>query len=106
MKQAAAASGRIVLCLVFPSFDPFNPDSAVNVMIYTERGREPGATNAQNRSVSKSFLLPGTPFATVKDPAHCTAARNLAQRHRPIAFAAEGLRLALCFTFNCGIRVQ
>jgi len=41
---------------------------------------------------------------TVADSTHHTDAGNLAQRHRPIAFAAEGLRLALCFAFNCGIR--
>ncbi len=66
--------------------------------------REPGAANAQNRNVSKSFFLLGTPCATVADSTHHTDAGNLAQRHRPIAFAAEGLRLALCFAFNCGIR--
>jgi hypothetical protein len=68
--------------------------------------REPGAANAQNRNVSKSFFLLGTPCATVADSTHHTDAGNLAQRHRPIAFAAEGLRLALCFAFNCGIQVQ
>src|SRR5262245_19138402 len=46
------------------------------------------------------FPLLAIPFATVEDSAHRTAARNLAQSHRPIAFAAEGLRLALCLAFN------
>src|SRR5262245_14821182 len=54
---------------------------------------------------SKVFLLLGTSFATVEDAAHRTDACNCAQRHRPVAFAAtEGLRLVLCFAFNCGIR--
>ena len=85
---------------------PFNPDTAVNVITYAERGVSLETANAQNRNVSKSFLLLGTLFATVEDSAHRTAAGNYAQRHRPIAFAAEGLRLALCFAFNCGIRAQ
>ena len=68
--------------------------------------REPGAANAQNRNASRSFFLLSTPSTTVEDSAHRTAVGNLAQRHRPIAFAAEGLRLALCFAFNCGIQVQ
>jgi len=42
----------------------------------------------------------------VEDAAHRTDARNCAQRHRPVAFAAEGLRLALCFAINRGIRIQ
>ena len=81
-------------------------DFAANVMTYAERGVSLETANAQNRNVSKSFLLLGTSFATVEDSAHRTAARNFAQRHRPIAFAAEGLRLALCFAFNCGIRAH
>ena len=68
--------------------------------------REPGAANAHNRNVSKSFFLFGTRFATFEDSAHRTAARNFSQRHRPIAFAAEGLRLALCFVSNSGIRAN
>src|SRR5262245_60549007 len=52
----------------------------------------------------QSFFVTGTSLATVEDPAHRTDLRNCAQRHRPVAFAAEGLRLALCFAFNCGIR--
>jgi hypothetical protein len=42
----------------------------------------------------------------VEDAAHGTDARNCAQRHRPVAFATEGLRLVLCFAFNCGIRAE
>jgi hypothetical protein len=83
---------------------PSNPDSAVNVMTYAERGVS--LEQRTHRTVMfQSYLLLGTPFATVEDSAHRTAAHNFAQRHRPIAFAAEGLRLALCFAFNCGIRV-
>ena len=52
----------------------------------------------------QSFLLFGTSFATAEDAAHHTDARNCAQRHRPVAFATEGLRLVLCFALNCGIR--
>src|SRR5262245_13785722 len=52
------------------------------------------------------FVLLGTSFATVEDAAYRTDARNCAQRHRPVAFAAEGLRLVLCFAFNYGIRVD
>src|SRR5262249_6653280 len=37
----------------------------------------------------------GTSFATVEDVAHRTDARNCARRHRPVAFATEGLRLVL-----------
>src|SRR5262245_21260062 len=48
------------------------------------------------------FLLLGTSFATVEDAAHRTDARNYIQRHRPVAFATVGLRLVLCFAFNCG----
>src|SRR5262249_31417179 len=50
------------------------------------------------------FLLLGTSFATVEDAAHRTDARSCAQRHRPVAFDTEGLRLVLCFAFYCGIR--
>ena len=31
---------------------------------------------------------------------------QLSKRYRPIAFATENLRLALCFPFDCGIRVK
>ena len=41
----------------------------------------------------QSFLLLGTSFATVEDAAHRADVRNCAQRHRPVAFATEGLRL-------------
>src|SRR5262245_492036 len=52
------------------------------------------------------FVSLGTSFATVDDAAHRTDARNCAQRHRPVAFATEGLRLVLCFAFNCRIRAE
>src|SRR5215510_1529186 len=54
----------------------------------------------------QNFLLLGTSFATVEDASHRPDARNCAQRHRPVAFATEGLRLVLCFAFNCGIRPE
>jgi hypothetical protein len=53
----------------------------------------------------KVLLLLGTSFATAEDAAHRTDVRNCAQRHRPVAFATEGLRLVLCFAFNRGIQV-
>src|SRR5262245_36551913 len=37
--------------------------------------------------------------------AHVNNQNNLAQRHRPIAFAAEACAFA-CFAFNCGIRFR
>src|SRR5262249_25877064 len=43
------------------------------------------------------FLLLCTSFAAFEDAAHRTDARNCAQRHRPVAFVTEGLRLVLCF---------
>src|SRR5215510_1327035 len=33
----------------------------------------------------------------LEDAAHRADARNCAQRHRPVAFVTEGLRLVLCF---------
>src|SRR5262249_18648133 len=48
-----------------------------------------------------AFVTPNR-FA-VNATAHRTDARNCAQRHRPVAVATEGLRLVLCFAFNCGI---
>src|SRR5262245_34354903 len=74
-----------------------------NCVICTRRGVS--LEQRTHRTVMfQSFLLLGTSFATVEDAAHRTDARNCAQRHRPVAFATEGLRLVLCFAFNWGIR--
>jgi hypothetical protein len=54
----------------------------------------------------QSFFVTWHFVRGVEDAPHRTDARNYDQRHRPVAFATEGLRLVLCFAFNCGIRVE
>src|SRR5262249_7690845 len=62
--------------------------------------REPGAANASTRNVSKfsCYLALRSQQLTTRRIAN--DARNCAQRHRRVVFAAEGLRLVLCFAFN------
>ena len=67
--------------------------------------RKPGAANVHDRNVSKSFCHSALGSQTVEESHGRTAWSHFAQRHRPITFAAEGLRFALCFTFNCGTEV-
>src|SRR5262245_4468749 len=57
--------------------------------------RKPGAGNVHDRNVSKSFLLLGTRFANGGRLRSSYCCSHFAQRHRPITFTAEGLRLAL-----------
>jgi hypothetical protein len=57
--------------------------------------REPGAANAQNRNVSKSFLLLSTRFATMEDSAHRSAAGNLLRGTGPL----RSLRKACALLF-------
>src|SRR5215471_20818303 len=47
----------------------------------------------------QSFFVTWHFVRGVEDAAHRTDARDCAQRHRPVAFATEGLRLVLCFPF-------
>src|SRR5215510_12242623 len=56
--------------------------------------------------VSQSFVVTWHFVRGLEDAAHCNDARNCAQRYRPVAFATEGLRVVLCFAFNCGIRAK
>ena len=72
-------------------------DFAANVMTYAERGVSLETANAQNRNVSKSFLLLGTSFATVEDSAHRTAARNLLRGTGLL----RSLRKACALLFAC-----
>src|SRR5262249_13950080 len=69
--------------------------------IFRHQGWKPPA-----RSWFSSAGLLGTPFATVEASAHRTPCSSLGSDMQPIAFTAEGLHLALCFAFNCGIRDQ
>ena len=49
---------------------------------------------AQERKISKSFLVLALRSLMVENSTHRTVDRNFPQRQRPIDFAAQGLRLA------------
>jgi hypothetical protein len=81
-----------------------NPDSAVQL-----KGWKRGAILEQRRRPTLQFqrLFGLSQVVAINLNIRSQHRRSMsAQRHKPIDFAAEGLRLALAVDRNCGIRVE
>jgi hypothetical protein len=82
----------------------FNPDSAVQL-----KGWKRGAILEQRRrpTLQLQSLFGLAQAVAIKLNIRSQHRRSMsASRHKPIDFAAEGLRLAIPVDRNCGIRVQ